>query len=299
MRSAEGGFPARWNTSIDTSEATVQGDLFQPDRDGQPLGGGSPEPLLCGAALMGRTVWFDFSPPLDGGVEVTAQGFDTSVAVYRYDRRNSQLVEQVGCAATPGSGETLVLPEEVRAGESYTVQVGGASAGDPAAAAGGTLAYGFSFFADRDGDDILDALPDRCPDLPGVSAFGGCPPPLRPTVTYRSGQVGSGVRLARLEVGGAPKGARIRVSAGKRTANAFGTGGVVRLRAVEGATVSSGGAIVVRVTKARSGKGRYRFGAVGAYYRYPVSGGLIRPRVGRCMLPGSDTPRRSCTAPAK
>lgn len=295
MRTPAGGFPTRWTATVDTTEATTQGDLFQPDRDGAPLGGGPPEPLLCGAATVGKTVWFDFTPPVDGGIEVSAQGFDTSIAVYRYDVRSSGLEKLLGCSATPGIGETFVVPHRVIAGRSYTVQVGGA--GEGTAAAAGALQFGFQFFADRDGDSILDAQPDRCPDLPGVSSYGGCPPPLKPTVTYSYAPAGGGIKLTRLIVGGAPKGASIRVSAGGRTAKASGDGGPVKIGKLAGATVRNGGALLVRVTMPRSGEGQYRYGAVGAHYRYPVSSGRVGTRTERCTLPGSSKPRKSCRKP--
>lgn len=296
MRSADGGFPSSWNATVDTTEATTQGDLFQPDKDGQPLGGGPPEPLLCGGATMGKTVWFDFTPPIDGGVEISAQGFDTAVAVYRYDVRTSSIQKLVGCAATPGAGESFVVPNRVLAGRSYTVQVGGAAGGD-GAVAGGSLAFRFAFFGDRDGDGVLDAQPDRCPDLPGVSDFGGCPPALQPSVSFNFSRSSGGVRITRFVVGKLPAGASIRVSGGGRTVTARASSRSVRVRAFEGVSLGNGSTLAVRATMRKQGDGRYRRGAIGSFYTYKIRGGRVGTRTERCMPPGSTTPKKSCRKP--
>src|SRR5262245_2161723 len=53
----------------DTTEATTQTDLFNPNRDGQPLGGAGPEPLNCKGTGFGKTVWYDLAPEDDTGVD--------------------------------------------------------------------------------------------------------------------------------------------------------------------------------------------------------------------------------------
>ena len=42
---------------MDTTEATTQVDTFNPNRDGQPLGGGDPETTTCNGVSFGKTVW--------------------------------------------------------------------------------------------------------------------------------------------------------------------------------------------------------------------------------------------------
>src|SRR6185295_18852397 len=62
--------------TVDTTEATTQADLFDPNRDGLPFGGSGPEPVNCPVApSFGKTVWYDFAPPTPGAVRIAASGF--------------------------------------------------------------------------------------------------------------------------------------------------------------------------------------------------------------------------------
>lgn len=292
VRDAKGAFPREWTGTADTTEATTQGDLFQPNREGQPLGGGAPEPLSCGSATFGKTVWWDITPPLTGAFELRVDGFDTAIAVYEFDPRSSQIKRQVACAATPGAPEKLTLPETLKAGRSYTVQVGGVVAPDSTVPSGvATLAY--SYFPDRDDDGVLDVLPDRCPDLPGVQAYGGCPPTLKPTVSYGYRAGGGGVTLDRLRVADVPAGTKVRVRAGGWSATRTSTGGALTFGAAVGKRLRSGTALEVRATLDR-GDGVYVHGAIGADVRLRVTGNRIGSRTSRCLVPGDARPRKSC-----
>src|SRR5690349_15309011 len=75
-----------FKTTVDTTEATTQPDLFNPNRDGQPLGGYIAEPTDCAGTAFGKTVWYDLAPPVDGGLQIRAggTGFQAVVAVYEY-----------------------------------------------------------------------------------------------------------------------------------------------------------------------------------------------------------------------
>src|SRR3954463_16013562 len=44
---------------VDTTEAPPQADLFNPNAQGQPLGGALPESTSCNGTPIGRTVWYD------------------------------------------------------------------------------------------------------------------------------------------------------------------------------------------------------------------------------------------------
>lgn len=294
IRDAKGGFPREWTGTADTTEATTQADLFEPNREGQPLGGGAPEPLTCNGATLGKTVWWDLTPPLTGAFELRADGFDTALAVYEFDPRSSKIVRQVACEATPGGAEKLVLPETLKAGRSYTLQVGGAVGPDGTVPAG-ALTLGYSYFPDRDDDGILDVLPDRCPDLAGVDAYGGCPPTLKPTVSYsyRSSGGGGGVTLDRLRIADVPSGANVRVRVGGYSATKTAAGGAILFSGAAGKRLRNGGALEVRATLDR-GDGIYAHGAIGADVRFKVSGGRIGSRTSRCLVPGSTKPRKSC-----
>src|SRR5215210_2605573 len=71
-----------FTATADTTEATTQADLFNPNRNGAPLGGGEPEPTSCRGTAFGKTVWYDLAPQVDGGVQIRATGIPTVVAVY-------------------------------------------------------------------------------------------------------------------------------------------------------------------------------------------------------------------------
>jgi hypothetical protein len=279
----------QFNQVVDTSEATVQGDLFNPSRDGLPLGGGGPETTSCGGTSFGRTVWFDFLPEISGGAEIMASGYDTVVAVYEYDLATSKIVRQVACE-NRGAGEDLILPS-VEGGRAYTVQVGGAGG------AGGALDFSFLFFGDRDEDGVLDEEPDECLALPGINAAGGCPPRINASVSLSWNLTTAGLELTTALVRGAPNGARVEARCprcGVRRAAVRSRGRPVRLSRLAGRSAPPGAVLEVRVTQRPRGSGRYRHGAFGSYIMYVFGPEGIRSRTTRCLAPGSTKPRRRC-----
>src|SRR4051794_29167328 len=62
------------STTVDTTEATTQADVFNPNADGKPLGGGPPEQTTCNGTSFGKTVWYDIAPPTDYGMEFRTSG---------------------------------------------------------------------------------------------------------------------------------------------------------------------------------------------------------------------------------
>src|SRR5215210_5133327 len=69
----DGSLARQYEDTVDTTEATTQPDVFDPNREGLPFGGGDPEPTSCGgASSYGRTAWWDFRPPTTGGVQIRA-----------------------------------------------------------------------------------------------------------------------------------------------------------------------------------------------------------------------------------
>ena len=185
-----------FTASTDTTEATTQADLFNPSRDGAPLGGAGPENTTCKGTPFGKTVWYDLAPQVDGGVVIRATGFATVVAVYEWSGTTSQITRMVDCSAN-ASVDDLVL--DVRGKRNYTIQVGGADG------IGGPLNLKVDYFPDRDRDCQIDDL-DRCPTVAGIERFGGCPPELssRPRLTFAN--TASGIRITRLWVDRVPKG---------------------------------------------------------------------------------------------
>ena len=190
------------------------------------------------------------------------------VAVYTWSERTSKITRTVRCQNDEAGSEDLLIPR-VSAGTNYTIQVGGANG------AGGPLNLVFDYFPDTDGDGILDDAPDKCRTPPGIPRFGGCPPELRstPRVLYQS--VGSGLRITGLAIDDVPKGARAEVRCGRTVKRRATRKGTLKVGGCAGRIVSGGEQIQVRVTLGRTGKGQYRYGAVGKYYRWPVAAGKL------------------------
>ena len=91
-----------YRDSVDTTEATTQPDMFNPDKDGLPLGGGDPEPTTCDdGASFGKTVWWDFRRPAPAGSQIKANGgFDVVVAVYTWSASDVEASRARCCART-------------------------------------------------------------------------------------------------------------------------------------------------------------------------------------------------------
>jgi hypothetical protein len=268
---------------VDTTEATVQSDLFNPGPDGQPLGGDGAEPTNCHGTVFGKTVWWDFHPPVDGGVEIKTAGFDNVVTVYQWSDRTSKIVRTVDCQDTAGITEDLVLPDEVKAGKAYTIQVGGV-AGPGGVIAGGLLSFELDFFADTDGDGFLDAEGDKCKTTPGPRAFGGCPPELNIAPVIKFDSTGTGIKITQLLVGHLPKGAKVQVKCrGCRTVATVAKHSTVEFKTVEGRSVNKGSKVQIRATLGRTGKGKYRYGATGELITWPVQAGGIGTKRTQCL----------------
>jgi hypothetical protein len=287
--------PSSARITVDTTEATVQPDLFNPDREGAQFGGGGLERTQCGTTAYGKTVWYDIAPEVAGGVEILAGGFDTVVAVYEYDARTASITRSLGCV-----DKSATAPEQLqfqaKAGHFYTVQIGGAVVGGNPA--GGMLSMQFTFFQDRDGDGVLDAQPDRCPTLPGLASESGCPPTLTGQPTYSFDRVGGSLRLTGFSWARLPRGARIsavcRRCGARASATSRGSSSPTKLRGLVGAVGRPDARLVVTVSMAPRRTGDYRYGAIGTSLTYKfTAGGLSRVST-RCVLPGKRTPARSC-----
>ena len=266
---------------VDTGEATTQADLFNPSKEGQPLGGAGPEGTSCNGTPIGKTVWYDLQPPDDGGVEIKTAGYDAAVAIYEWNPRDSKITKLVKCVNTPGATEDVLL--DVKGGTAYTFQIGGVNG------AGGPLTFNLDYFADADGDGVLDAL-DDCKTTPGIRASGGCPPSLRgkvsPSLSFAN--AGNGIRITRLTVDGVPKGAKVSAKGGgaSQTVTAKKAGRVTLSKLV-GRSARAGSAVTLKITLGKSGSGKYKFGATGVAYKWPVKAGGLGRRVQQCLHVGS------------
>lgn len=265
----------QFTATTDTTEATTQADLFNPSRDGAPLGGAGPENTTCKGASFGKTVWYDLAPPANGNAVIRATGFATAVAIYEWSEQTSQITRMVDCSANAAADDVIV---SVTKGRNYTIQVGGVGA------IGGPLTLRVEYFADRDRDGQLDDF-DECPTVPGIERSGGCPPQLtsRPRLTFAN--TASGIRITRLWVERVPKGGKVVVrcgGCGSQTVKARRTG-TVELSRFLGRTANAGATISVKVTMARNGTDTYRFGATGKSQSWRVLAGGIKAAPERCL----------------
>jgi hypothetical protein len=265
-----------FRSTVDLTEATTQPDIFNPSRDGQPLGGGTTENTVCKGTPFGKTAWFDLTPQSDGAIDVSAAGvgFTPVIVLYEWSQANSQITRLVDC--TPVAGGRLAL--DVEKGRSYTIQLGAAGG------IGGPATLSVDYFADTDGDGEYDAL-DKCPAVPGIARFGGCPPELRVVPSVGFDRTGNGVQISRLIVDRVPKGAKIVAKCsgcGSQTVKAkrFGR---VSLSKLVGKNVRAGTKVEIRVTLGKSGSGTYVYGATGSYFEWPVRSGGLGARLTRCL----------------
>jgi hypothetical protein len=291
----------------DTSEATTQPDLFNPQANGSPGSGGGPEPVTCETSSYGRTVWWDFFPDVSGVVKIVVNNlpggaaWDPVIRVTPYDRNTAVPAFASGACIDRLPSTSEELQGTVRGGSAaaYTIQVGGV--GDT----GGPYEMLFDFFPDTDGDGFLDSA-DKCPSVPGTSE--GCPARLRADSKLRARPTGDGIVVTGMTVS-APRGARVEAKfpGGRQVKKASALGAYARVRPPEilagsssrpvahaSRTVSfsrlrnrrlrAGSKIEVRVTQT---------GAIGTYFRYTVVRGNFK-KITRCMNPGSRTPRRRC-----
>jgi len=281
--------PVLTDDSVDTTDATTQSDLFNPGPNGEALGGAGPENTQCNGTLFGKTVWWDFHQPVDGGVEIKTSGFDNVVTVYQWDDKTSQIVRTVACQDTPGTTEDLLLTKEVKRGRAYTVQVGGVQ-GPGGLIAAGPLHFELDFFADTDGDGVYDLIPDHCKRTPGPDRFGGCPPQLKSIVapSLNFGSTGNGIRINRLVLGSVPKGARVQARCGGcPTVTEKARHSTVSFKRLVGRVVPKGSKVQLRVTLGHTGRGNYKFGATGVLITWPVKAGAIGLKRLQCLHVGT------------
>jgi len=281
---------ATYHDTENLTAATTQGDLFNPDQSGLPFAGGGREPLTCGPAGYGQTIWYDVHPKVPEGVQLVANGVPNVIAVYRWNPATSKIVNRLGCQAAANGANTVNVPGELRKGGAYTVQVGAlTTAAGPAV---GSVAITARFLPDHDGDGVFDPL-DACPRLAGIPSLGGCPPTLSPSVEWAT----VGQMFTQFHVANLPAGARIivRCSCGVSQTRTLGAhAATVSLTALVHRTVPAGATVQLWATKRPSGTGTYRFGAIGRYLRYAMGNGNLGAPVKRCLMPGSLTPRQEC-----
>lgn len=291
-----GSEPVSYESVEDTSAATTQPDLFNPDQNGNPQSGGGAEPLSCHGASYGNTVWYDLHPRIPIGLELTTAGFPTVIAVYRWNPLTSLITEEVFCQASSSLENDLAIPFDLQKGAAYTVQVGGLQTSGGIAS--GALDFKATVYPDHDGDSVFDVI-DDCPTLPGVQRYGGCPPSLHPIPRLDYTSNPGAARINTLQVAQVPAGAhvlaRCRPCHASTAVNVRPNRSSAVLGGLQGRTLRAGDKLEIWVTKSRSGTGIYKYGAFGSYISYTVgSNGTLGKRTLRCLMPGSLTPRTTC-----
>jgi hypothetical protein len=198
----------------DTSAATVQADIFNP-----PQHGGPAEVTGCEGVSEGKTIWYDFYPDANGLVRIrTSAEFGTVMAVMPYDTKS--LLPDVGqrkCAVNQ-IAHTQELFDEVKAGVSYTIQLGGANG------AGGMLEFLFDYLV----------KPKR----------------LHAEATLTAQPLAGGVRIVNLVVD-APSKARVVVRCSRGCRPQAQTARALAFARLRGTVLSSGSALKIYVTANR------------------------------------------------
>jgi len=255
-----------------TTNATVQSDVFSP-----PQSGGPPELTTCEGASIGKTVWYDFYPDVSGLVRLRASGYDTSFLVVPFSLSTGRPNFARALCSNASSSTTEEFLVQVQRGDNYSVQVGGVNG------AGGGLEFLFDFLADTDGDGVLDTV-DRCDRLEGTARNNGCPRRPKVVTTLRAMPTATGIELVGLSVRAA-KGSRIAVRCGAgcppQVKRARST---VAFPALAGRQLRAGTSLEIRVT---------RPGSFGAFVRYRIVAGNFKKTEG-CMNPGSRRVRQRC-----
>jgi hypothetical protein len=290
------GTNATYHDVEDTTAATTQSDLFNPDPFGTVTSGGGRETTDCNGRSYGNTIWYDIRPKLDAGVELQAAGFGSVIALYQYSPTTFHITRALGCQASASLSNDYVYPFELHGGRKYSVQIGGLQT--PAGFQSGRVEFKLSLLTDRDADGTYDVL-DKCPTLQGVGKFAGCPPTLHPFPRYDYVSLGDGgVQPTVLEIDQIPSGARVQVrcqGCGVSESAAAGPhANSAKITAFDGKSLGSGDKLEIFVTKSRSGNKLYRFGAIGSYISYTARDGQLTDRVLRCLMPRSMTPLRTC-----
>ena len=264
---------ATLRATADTTNATVQTDVFNP-----PQSGGPAEPTTCENSSYGKTIWYDFYPDVNGVVQLRASGYDTVLTVVPFNRRTGNPNFTAAQCANVSSSTTEAFFVEVRGGDSYTVQIGGVGT------AGGPLEFLFDFLADTDGDGVLDEV-DRCDRLAGTRQSNGCPRSQRFNATLRARGTSTGIEIVSLTVT-TGRGSRVvvRCSSGCRRQSKRARRGTVRFPALRGVALRAGVRLDVRVT---------RRGFFGDVKRFTILPGNLKS-IERCTYPGSTKLRRKC-----
>jgi hypothetical protein len=195
----------------DTTAATIQPDIFAP-----PSHGGPPELSGCNGTSESGTVWYDFYPDANGVVRIrTSATFGTIMAVVPFDPKSLLPDEsQRKCAVNQATAASELF-DNVQAGKSYTVQIGGV------AGSAGSIQFLFDYL---------------------VKAAR-----LHAEATLAAAPLGSGIRIVSLSVE-APRKARVEVRCTRGCSPQATTARNVGFPRLRGAVLSNGASLKIYVT---------------------------------------------------
>jgi Thrombospondin type 3 repeat len=167
---------ATHNDDFGNASEITEDDLLAGYFDNNDNNGATPqsgEVLTCGSAPFNKTLWWTFTPPVNGVVDVTAAGIDSVIWIVPFD---GQFLlygdEDAECSDAPNVGVSENVFEYVYGEFQYYIQVGGYGTGTSAQE--GNLDLTVEFFPDTDGDGVLDGS-DDCPNTFGEQSLAGCP----------------------------------------------------------------------------------------------------------------------------
>ena len=263
--------------TVDTTEATVQADLLSPAGPG-----GVAEPTDCTSkgrtTPFGKTVWYAFTPDVHGFVAIQSAGYNATLALIRLEGTSPQDYTCINNL----DGLQERMRAEVDAKVAYAIQVGGA-ADDAGAPVSGLLDVSVAFTPDRDGDGVIDDR-DGCPTRAGP--VDGCLRRIAMAWSEAHDNAGTGIRLTRLLIEKVPRGTLLKLRCSRicgsrriRTESSK-----VAIRSLRSRVLTPGTTIEIRASKP---------GYFGDYLKLRVGSGLTGAS-GRCLVPGSDRPRRTC-----
>ena len=131
------------------------------------------EQLDCDGAPFDKTLWWTFTPPVNGLVDITAAGIDSVMWVVPYDGDFLYYGDaDAECKDSMGSGLSENVFEYVYRDVQYMIQIGGYGTG--AGANEGLIDLTVNFYPDTDEDGVLDGS-DACPNQGGKESLQGCP----------------------------------------------------------------------------------------------------------------------------
>jgi hypothetical protein len=221
--------PTDTGFTADTSQYTLQDDMYRPPRSGGPR-----EPRKCGHTVFSKTIWSAFHADRDGVVTITTTGdFDAVIGFVPFGNPTDDVAPHLDEAVCidQSAGHQEQMPAKVEAGHWYAVQVGGT--GKPA---GGHVQVQLHFEPPPETMQIALGMVRRSSSAAGTT--------LRKLLLSRKTRKGA-------PIGPDPRGAKVEVRCkrGCRSKTFTLTGDAIRLRYLEGRLLRPGTKFVVRVTR--------------------------------------------------